>query len=146
MLYFWLAAMLVFIVIEAVTYALVSIWFAAGAAAGLIVCALGGEVWLQFVAFAAVSAIVLALLRPAAKKLLGVKKTPTNADAVLGTTALVTEDINNELGLGEVSVQGRRWSARSVDGSVILSGTRVIPQRIEGVKLFVVPVKENVKE
>ena len=141
MVYVWLAALVVFIVIEAATYALVSVWFAAGALGGLVTAALGGELWLQIAVFVVVSAVVLIALRPLVKKLRRVKKTPTNADAVIGSVAVVTEAIDNELGRGEVFVQGKKWSARSESGAVIPAEARVKPVRIEGVKLFVEEIK-----
>ena len=51
----------------------------------------------------------------------------------------MTEDIDNEAGTGAVYVDGKTWTARSSDGSVIPIGTKVTVERMEGVKLFVTP-------
>ena len=55
MTFIWLIAMVVLLVIEGVVPGLVSIWFAAGALVALLVSLLGLPVWLQAVAFIAVS-------------------------------------------------------------------------------------------
>ena len=62
----WVAAFLVFIVIEVATMALTTIWFAGGALAGLILCLLGAGIELQLAVFAAVSFVLLILTRPLA--------------------------------------------------------------------------------
>ena len=40
---------------------------------------------------------------------------------------------------GAVYVDGKTWTARSSDGTVLPIGTRVIAERMEGVKLYVKP-------
>ena len=60
-----------------------------------------------------------------------------HADRVLGQMAKVTETVDNDNSMGAVYVDGKTWSARSSDGSVIPAGTRVQVERMEGVKLFV---------
>ena len=62
---------------------------------------------------------------------------PTNADRVIGQTALVTEDIDNVEGKGLVVISGQVWSARSEHGVAIPAGTQVRVLRIEGVKVYV---------
>ena len=64
----WLVLMLVFLVAEGATAAMVSLWFVLGSLAALVTSLLGGEVWLQFVVFFLVSAVSLGLLRPLSKK------------------------------------------------------------------------------
>ena len=44
----WLAALVFFAVIEAVTSALVSLWFIGGALVSMIAALLGAPIWLQF--------------------------------------------------------------------------------------------------
>lgn len=137
MQYIWLALIVVFGIVEASTANLVTIWFAVGSAAALIGSFLGAPVWLQIVLFIAVSAAVLLLLRPLAKKFINGKKQPTNADRVLGAVCPVTEDIDNVMGTGAVSVDGKQWSARTADGTKIPRGDLVRTMYIQGVKLIV---------
>ena len=65
MLIFWIVLLVVLIIIEAVTAQLVTIWFAAGAAAALVAELCGLEQWLQWVIFIAVSAVALVAFAPA---------------------------------------------------------------------------------
>ena len=66
----WIAAMVIFGVVEAVTVGLASIWFVVGSVAGLIAAICGGPVWLQIALFFVVSIVCLAATRPLVKKLL----------------------------------------------------------------------------
>lgn len=133
----WLGAIIVFGVVEALTAGLVSIWFAAGAVAALVAAVAGAGLWVQLILFLAVSAATLAATRPLVKKLTANKSVPTNADRVLGTWGKVTETIDNENAAGAVYVDGKLWTARSSDGTVIPAESRVWVLGMEGVKLLV---------
>jgi membrane protein implicated in regulation of membrane protease activity len=122
---------------EAVTVGLTFIWFAVGALAAMLVAWLHGEVWLQLVIFTAVSGLALVLVRPSVARLMNNKRTPTNADRVLGQIAMVTETIDNVAGKGQVNISGQIWTARSEHNVVIPEGGEVRVLRIEGVKVFV---------
>ena len=139
----WTAAIILFGVVEAVTAGLVCIWFAAGAVAALVTAFIGVPLWAQIAVFVAVSAAALAATRPLLKKITQGKVTPTNADRVLGEVAKVTETIDNENSAGAVYVDGKTWSARSADGTVIPAGARVCIESMEGVKLFVKQVEKK---
>jgi membrane protein implicated in regulation of membrane protease activity len=134
----WIAAIIIFGVAEAATVGLVSIWFVLGSVAGLITAVLGGPVWLQVVLFFVVSIAALIITRPLVARM---KKdnVATNADRVLGGTARVTEQINNTVPTGAVYIDGKTWSARSTDETVIPVGQLVRVVRMEGVRLFVEP-------
>ena len=137
---FWLIAFILFVVGEAVTVGLVSIWFAVGSLGALLTAALGGGLWLQIVIFLLLSALSLMLLKPLSRKwMAGHKAARTNADRVIGETALVTEDIDNIQGKGRVSISGADWTARAQEDRPIPAGSKVRVLRIEGVKVIVVP-------
>ena len=125
---FWLIALIVFAVGEALTVGLTSIWFAIGALGALLVSK--GPVALQIV-------VSLLLVRPLAKKLLSPRYVRTNADRVIDKTAVVTETVDNLNGTGQVSVAGQVWTARSEHDVVLAAGRQVRILRIEGVKVFV---------
>ena len=135
--YIWLALFVIFGVVEAATVALTSIWFAAGSLAALAVALAGGELWLQVVAFLAVTALTIALTRPLVRRFVDRKKVPTNVGRLLGQTARVTEAIDNIAGTGAVYIDGKTWTARSSDGSPIENGCLIVVQSVEGVKLIV---------
>ena len=138
----WIAAIIIFGVVEAVTAGLVSIWFVIGGVGGLITSILGGQIWLQVVVFFLVSIAALFLTRPLLRKFHAGAQTATNADRVLGSIGRVTETIDNTIPTGEVYIDGKRWSARSETGAVIKPETLVRITRMEGVRLFV-EVKEG---
>jgi len=137
----WLSLMVVFLISEASTVTLVSLWFAAGSLAALFVCLLGGSWGLQVGVAIAVSIILLTALRPLVRKFITPKLVKTNVDSVIGTTGLVTAAVDNVRAQGQVKLGAMEWTARSTTGEVIPEGTLVKADRIEGVKVFVTPVE-----
>ena len=143
-IFLWLVLFVVFLVIEAGTVALVSIWFALGALAALAACALGAEMWLQIAVFLAVSLVLLVLLWEKVHS-----KSPrirTNVDSVIGTEGYVIEAIDNLSYTGRVKLGGITWAARSTSGEGIPVGTLVKVERVEGVKVFVSPAEVACKQ
>lgn len=142
----WLALMVAFLIAEAACpIHLISIWFAVGALMATIVSLLGGPVWLQVVLFVVISGALLALLWPLVRKYMNPKLSATNVDSVLGSTGLVSEDIDNISAVGQVKLGAMFWTARSTSGETIPAGTEIRVDRIEGVKVFVSPVKATEK-
>lgn len=139
---FWLVALIVFGVVEAFTVGLASVWFALGSLASLIAALLGAPLWLQVALFLVVSFLTLLLLRPLTKSYFNRDLTPTNADRIIGTEAVVTQAIDNLNAHGQVTVAGMPWTARSESGEAIAQGVTVRVVRIEGVKVFVTPVEK----
>ena len=137
----WLAALVIFAVAEAVTVNLISIWFAGGALAALIAAGLSAPLWLQIVLFLVVSGVLLALVAPWVRKASRVNSVATNADRHIGRQALVTEEINNLQESGAIRLDGVIWTARSESGEVIPAGTTITVKRIAGVKAYVEPAK-----
>ena len=135
---FWVVALVVFLIVEAVTAGLVSIWFVFGSLVALICAALGAAVWLQIFWFVIVSVATLVLTRPLVKRYVDSRSVATNADRSIGRTAVVTERIDNLAATGAVKLDGVVWTARSTDDAVAIeTGERVTVRAIEGVKLIV---------
>ena len=139
MVYTWAALIIVFLIVEGVTAGLASIWFALGAVAALISVFLGAPVWLQITSFVVVSTVTLIFTRPLARKYVNRRIQPTNADRVIGASAIVTERIDNVASTGYVTVGGRLWPARSRFGDPIEKDTFTVVRSIEGIKLIVEP-------
>ena len=139
----WLAVALVMLIIEAATVQMVSIWFCLGAVAAAIAAIMGGSIPVQIVVFVVISGVTLAFTRKFVKKVLRVKKTPTNADSVIGAIGQVVEPIDDEAGTGRIKVEGMDWSARTTDGSKLPEGVKVKVKAIAGVKLMVSPIREK---
>ena len=140
----WFALMVFFIFLEAGTVALVSTWFAVGALGAMITALCGGPLWLQCTVFFVVSVLLFLSLRPLVRKVLRPKMVKTNVDSIIGQEGLVIATIDNVVSSGQVKLGGMEWSARSTNGEKIEPGTQIRVDRIEGVKVFVTPVKEKV--
>lgn len=134
----WLAILIILVVIEIFTLGLTTIWFAGGALLAIVVAALGGPVWLQIMIAAVVSGVLLFFTRPIAMKYFNRDRERTNAESLVGRQAIVISEINNLQGIGQVTINGMEWTARSiVDGQTIEAGEIVIIRGINGVKLLV---------
>jgi len=140
----WLVLMVVFLIAESQSVTMVSLWFAAGALGALIAELCGAQLWLQIVIFFAVSIVLLASLRPIARKYFTPKIIKTNVDSLIGQTGLVTTDIDNITAQGQVKLGTMEWTARSTSGETIKAGSLVKVDKIEGVKAFVTPVTEKI--
>lgn len=138
--YIWVAAAIVFAVVEAATAGLVSVWFIGGAVAALIASLAGASVALQIVLFFLVSAALLAAIRPLTRRYIAPKKSSTNADRLIGREVLVCETIDPLHERGAIRTDGVVWSARTADHTVIDEGTVVRITKIEGSKVTVEPV------
>ena len=137
MVWVWLGVTALAAFVEAVTMTLVSVWCVVGGLVAVFAAYFGASVPTQLLLFLGVSILTAAVVRPLAKKYADPHKVATNADRLLGMEAKVTEDIDNARSSGAVYVDGKTWTARSMDGSVIPAGTQVTVQKIEGVKLLV---------
>lgn len=132
----WVILFILFIVVEAFSAGVVSIWFAFGALGALIVALLGGTMIWQVVVFIVISALMLMFTRPILKTWLNVRVTRTNVDAILGKSGVVTKSIFlNDY--GEVKVDGQRWTAKTVGETPIELNEQIEVIAVEGVKLIV---------
>jgi membrane protein implicated in regulation of membrane protease activity len=130
----WLIIILCLTLLEIATVGLVSIWFIASAIVALILSFFISSFYIQFLVFVALGIILLITTRPILNKFIKPKNSFTNLDRVVGMTGVVTEDIiKNDV--GEVKVDGKRWSA--ISKKEIKKGTNVIIKAIDGVKLIV---------
>lgn len=135
---FWAVLLMLFAVIEIVTPQMTTIWLAASSGVALIVAFfLPNVIWLQILVFVLVSVILLIFTRKLSQRILKGKKKRLNADRCIDQQAVVTEDINNLLGKGQVNIKGAIWTARSETDEIIQKGELVTVKRIEGVKVIV---------
>ena len=134
----WLALIVFFVIAEACTEVLVSIWFAGGSLVGLILSALHAHWWLQFIAALVVSGVLIYFTRPVAMRHFNRSRVKTNISGLAGKQAIVTEVIDNLQSTGQVIVNGQEWSARNAaDDTVIPEGAVVVIEKVSGVKLMV---------
>ena len=133
----WTIVIVLAIIVEANTAALVSIWFIPPAVISLVIAIAGGSLTAQLIVFVLLSAFLLVLSKTIFSKFM--KKDgfiPTNADRLPGMDAVVTIAINGGTELGEVKVDGKFWSARLEDNSAAEVGEVLTVERIESTKLI----------
>ena len=136
---FWLIAAVGFLVLEGMTFSMVSIWFAAGSAAALLSCLFSPSFRVQAVVFIVVSTLCLAAFKPLAQKLRQ-KPTPTNGDRSLGREAKVLTPVSAE-STGRVRLDGVDWNARcATPGDTLAPGQLCRVTEIHSTLLIVEPV------
>lgn len=144
MIYIWLAIFIIALIIEDISYQLVSIWFAPAAIISLVASCLGAPLWLQITIFIVSSALFVLLTRPLAIRFLK-HKSPYAEKQISRTdsTGTVTERITNSS--GRVLLKGTYWAAKSVDATEIPEGALVVVENQVGTTLIVklLTVKEN---
>jgi membrane protein implicated in regulation of membrane protease activity len=135
----WIVLTIVFAVVEIITVGLTSIWFAGGSLAALLCYALGLNLVWQFIAFVAVSVVLLCFTRPWAMKYLKPRLTRTNYEEALEKNVCLTETVDNIKGTGTAVLKGQEWTARAYeDGKIFEAGTIVKVKEIRGVTMYVV--------
>lgn len=135
---FWLAAMVIFIILEIVTVGLYTIWFAGGCLMAFFATLLGCGKLAQAGVFVVVSGVLILFVRPITRRKLMIGKERTNVESLVGEKARVIEKIDNIAGTGRAVVKGQEWMARSTDDDVTYDeGAIVIVNDITGVKIIV---------
>jgi len=131
----WVVAIIVFLVVEASTAVLVSIWFAVGSLAALIASALGVDVLGQILTFVVFSAASIIVLRKFAVKKNNAGK--INLDRIIGQNILISQSVDNSKNEGLAKINDVEWRVKSCDGEIIEEGELATVVEIEGVKLIV---------
>ena len=136
---FWLIAAVGFLVLEGMTFSMVSVWFAAGSAAALLSCLFHPPFKVQAVVFIVVSVLCLAAFKPLTQRLRQ-KPTPTNGDRSLGREAKVLTPVSAEE-TGRVRLDGVDWNARcATPGDILSPGQSCRVAEIHSTLLIVEPV------
>lgn len=133
----WFILAIVLAGIEAATLGIVTIWFAIGALAAMIVSLTGLPFIYQVIAFIVTSGVLLYFTRPIVKRFLIKKTQKTNSDRLIGEKGVVIEKIDPVLGTGQVKVLGQIWSAKPDQRESIDVDETVEILEISGVKLIV---------
>ena len=137
---FWLIAAVGFLVLEGMTFSMVSVWFAAGSAAALLSCLFHPPFKVQAVVFIVVSVLCLAAFKPLTQRLRQ-KPTPTNGDRSLGREAKVLTPVSAEE-TGRVRLDGVDWNARcATPGDTLAPGESCRVTEIHSTLLIVEPIR-----
>ena len=134
----WLAVIVLSVICEAETAALVAIWFMPAALVSLILSFFDVALWIQVLVFFAISIASIIIFKIIFnKKLKNNAETKTNIDAIIGKKCIVVEEISNIHAKGAVKVGGQIWSARSYDeDATIAEGKIVVVESVQGVKFI----------
>lgn len=142
---FWLALILVFVIIEVATVDFIFLMLAVGSVGGLLSGLFGAPLWLQVLVAAVLALALVFFVRPPLKRLLhrGADPALSNVDALLGQSGTVTTDFVD--GQGHVKLaNGETWTARLSQASPsdpVESGQRIVVTAIEGATAVVAPVE-----
>ncbi len=140
LMWFWLAVMVVCIVIEAVTFALTTVWGAIAALVMIFVSRTNMPLRWQLVLFLVMTIVLVLTTRPFAVKKLKLGKDKTNVNSMEGQEVLVIRKIT-KFEKGEVKAKnGVIWSAKNVDEqdeSEISEGSVCIIEKVDGNTLSV---------
>lgn len=138
----WLVLALLFVIVELLTLEFTFLMLAGGTlVGGLGVNLLGGAWWLQVVAAAAVSALLLFTIRPLLLRALHRSSVlhPTNVDAIVGLGGRLTRGFVDDV--AEVRLDnGEVWSVgRSAAGDALAVGDRAVVTAVRGARVELAP-------
>ena len=144
---FWVALILIFVIIEVTTVDFTFLMLAVGSVGGLITGLIGAPWWAQVLIAGVLTLILLFLVRPALHRALnrGDPAPATNVAALLGLGGTVTNDFVDGNGYVKLT-NGETWTARlssSTQSSPVETGERVVVTAIEGATAVVAPVERN---
>lgn len=140
----WLGIVALFLVIEAATVGLTTIWFAGGALIAAIAAWIGAGEAVQWILFIAVSLVLVIFTRPVAVRYMNKDVEKTNVERLMGQKAVVIQEIDNLNQTGLVRVGDVEWMARTKSDDVqIPEEAVVVIKEVQGVKLIVEEVKEG---
>lgn len=147
----WLVFVVVCVIIEVLTLEFTFLMIAAGSLiGGLGSNVLGAEWWVQVLAAAAVSALLLFTIRPLLLKTLnrGGEPARTNVDALYGMRAQVTVAFAGGRGYVKLA-NGETWTARlgrDTEDMHVSEGDRMVVTRIDGATAEVAPEERSTTE
>ena len=137
----WLVILAIFLIIEAVTVGLVTVWFAGGALLAAIASAAGADIIVQWILFLIVSLILLIFTRPLAVRYMKRGVTRTNVNSLI---AVVIQKIDNLSQMGQVRINDIEWMARTESDEETIPEKSVVEiEAVQGVKLIVKKCKEE---
>lgn len=140
----WLSILVVTLIVEAASAALLSVWFSAGAAIALIL-SLIPEIpyWVEVIVFLGVSLLTFLAIRPFLKKLMSKRISKSNVDTIIGKTGVIVKEAGH-LNPGEVKVGNMIWTALPVSTDQTFEvGDIVLVSAIEGNKLLISPIAKE---
>lgn len=141
----WLIAAGVFLILEIFTVGFLVFWLSFGCLLAMLISFVTDSIIIQTTVFVLSSGLLIFATKPLVKKFSEKDTSKTNVYSLSGKKAIVTEDIDWTTGSGQIKFDGEVWSARTKEQINISKGTEVEIESIEGVKAFVKPLNETIK-
>lgn len=129
----WLAAAILFVIIEIFAPGFIFACFVVGSIAAGVTAAFTDSLITQGAVFAVVSIGLIPITRPLANKITKPSPATSNVDRLIGKTGVVKKEVS-ELA-GQILIDGQIWQARAE--KTIPTESKVKVTRIEGAKFFV---------
>lgn len=134
---FWTIIFIITLLVEISTTQLVSIWFSGASIISFILALCSVPYWIQLVVFVVSSALLLFLSNLLFKdKILKFKKSPTNADTLIGQEIKLTKGVSL-LEYGEARIRDVIWTVAVDDDKQYNKDEIVVIKEIKGNKLIV---------
>mgnify|MGYP002573321046 CR=1 FL=1 len=144
---FWLIAAGIFFIIEIATVGFLVFWFGIGALIAMVVSIFVPNVYIQAIVFIVSSTLLIFFTKPFVNKFVNKGKTiATNAYSIIGRTGIVTKEINDLKGTGQVKIGGETWSAKTLSEETLPENTEIEVVKIDGVKAIVQKVSKLVEK
>lgn len=140
----WAIAAGVFLILEIFTMGFLVFWLSIGSVLAMLVSFVTDSIIIQTTVFVLSSGLLIFATKPLVKKFTKEDNAKTNVYSIVGKKAIVIEDIDWSTGTGQIKFDGQVWSARTEEQVNIEKGTEVEIEKIEGVKAFVKPLKEQI--
>ena len=140
----WAIAAGVFLILEIFTMGFLVFWLSIGSVLAMLVSFVTDSIIIQTTVFVISSGLLIFATKPLVKKFTKEDNTKTNVYSIVGKKAIVIEKIDWSTGTGQIKFDGQVWSARTEEQVNIEKGTEVEIEKIEGVKAFVKPLKEQI--
>lgn len=143
MIYVWLGIVVVSLIIEFITFELVSVWIALGGLVGLVLALCGvNNLYIQIGVSVAVALLAILFLRKLTLKLLNKRDNKTNLDLIIGTRVKIIDPVTSDK-LGSAKYSGIEWSVMGENGETFKEGTYAEVVRVKGNKLIVKKPKQT---
>jgi inner membrane protein len=131
----WVLVGIALLVVEMLTPGgLFALFFGIGALCVAILAALDAPATVQWLAFSAVSVVLLATLRHSLQERLA-RSSAAPIDAIVGEEVVLLGDVPAG-GEGKAELRGVPWSARAAAGDPLRKGQRCRVERVEGLTLW----------
>lgn len=138
--WFWLAVMVICIIVEAATtFALTTIWAALSAFVMIFLCKTEMAFRWQLLIFLALTIVLIVFTRPFVMKKLKLGKNVTNVNTLEGQEVLVTKAVSKfEKGQAKAT-GGVIWTVKAYDDGDIAEGTVCTVVKVDGNTLIIQP-------